>query len=62
MRHLVLISVISLLMAGGCITKSGDNDNGPIVSPTNISTEVHSDSDKVLPQYVPWWARGEDNQ
>lgn len=58
MIRLISISVLSLLLAGGCIhTKCGDGGNDPIVSPTNISTEVQDTEDPVLPPYTPWWAQ-----
>ena len=47
---------LAAIFIGGCI---GDTccESEPIVSPTNISTEVQPSDDPFLPQYVPWWVQ-----
>lgn len=57
MARIVIFAVFSLLLAGGCKNVKG-NDGEPIVSPTNITNEVQSGDDPVLPPYTPWWAKG----
>ena len=55
MKRMMLLSLLSLLLAGGCIHTNGDGTDDTIVSPTNISTEVQDSTDPVLPAYIPWW-------
>ena len=56
MTRMMLISLLSLLLAGGCVhTNCGDCGNDPIVSPTNTSTEMQDNDDPILPAYIPWW-------
>lgn len=54
MTRICLISIVSLLLFGGCTnTKSGGGE--PIVAPTVITNEVQDVGDPVLPPYKPWW-------
>lgn len=56
MKKILIIGLLALLTMGGCIHPKDHGGGEPIVSPTNISTEVQDETDPVLPPYTPWWS------
>ena len=56
MKKILLMSLLALLTMGGCVHTKNGNNGDPVVSPTNISTEVQDEEDHVLPPYTPWWS------
>ena len=53
MRILFFIAVVASLLCG-CVTTDGGS-NGPVVSPTHVSTDEKDDSAPPFNGIVPWW-------
>jgi hypothetical protein len=53
LNKLVVIGLAALTLIAGCC--NGNCGNPPVVSPTNVTIQVQSPTDPVLPPYTPWW-------